>query len=347
MKASAQKLSSLIAEAQGGDLVAYDEIVHHFQDMAVAYAYSVLNDRALAEDAAQEALIEAFLCLANLRNPEAFSGWLRRIVFKHCDRLTRRKRVSTISLDDAGKEVSGGDEPHIFAEQKEAAVQVREAIAALPEHERVVTLLFYGSEYSQQHIGDFLEVPVTTVKKRLHTARKKLREMMTPMMTPMQENMTGQNPSQNPQFVQTIAENIAASLAEFAAGDVSEIEIRRHHPNARYRDPHPVSRLANSLLKWALVKGASEIYLVPSGAGLEVRFRIADTTEHVTTLPKSLQESLTARLKDMSCVDVAKHQPQSDSIPLYWEDASTNYDVFASFAPTQNGEAVTLRFVAK
>jgi DNA-directed RNA polymerase specialized sigma24 family protein len=64
--------------------------------MAVAYAYSLLGDFQLAEDAAQEAFIQAYRDLKTLREPLAFSSWLRRIVFNYCDRITRKKRVETV-----------------------------------------------------------------------------------------------------------------------------------------------------------------------------------------------------------------------------------------------------------
>lgn len=91
--ANVQELKLLIIKAQSGDLAAYDQLVCQFQDMTVAYAYSVMSDFHLAEDAAQEAFVEAFLCLPKLQELLAFPGWLRRIVFKHCDRLTRNKKV--------------------------------------------------------------------------------------------------------------------------------------------------------------------------------------------------------------------------------------------------------------
>ena len=58
-------------------------LVRRFQDMAVAYGYSLLRDWQAAEDASQEAFLEAFRDLPKLRQPEAFPGWFRRIVFKH------------------------------------------------------------------------------------------------------------------------------------------------------------------------------------------------------------------------------------------------------------------------
>ena len=77
------------------------ELVRRFQDMAVGYAYSILRNFHSAEDAAQEAFLEAYRNLDKLREPAAFPGWFRRIVFKHCDRQTRSKQFATLPLDDA------------------------------------------------------------------------------------------------------------------------------------------------------------------------------------------------------------------------------------------------------
>src|SRR5919199_314305 len=94
-------LESLILRAREGDADAYAAIVWRFQDMAVGYGYALLRDFQLAEDAAQEAFLEAYRHLSALREPAAFPGWFRRIVFKHCDRLTRGKSLVTVPLGAA------------------------------------------------------------------------------------------------------------------------------------------------------------------------------------------------------------------------------------------------------
>src|SRR5437588_11326872 len=77
---------------------AFCELVRIFQDMAYACAYAVLGDFFLAEDAAQEAFISAWRRLGQLRQPDAFPGWFRRIVLTECYRLARGKRLRTTSL---------------------------------------------------------------------------------------------------------------------------------------------------------------------------------------------------------------------------------------------------------
>lgn len=166
--------NGLVTRAQKGDRDAFDALVRAFRDMAVAYGYSVLKDFHAAEDAAQEAFIQAFLDLPRLRVPAAFPAWLRRIVFKYCDRATRRGRLPTRPFDpetDApGHGVSQAEE-----RRQEAADEVLHAVGDLPEKERTATVLFYIDGYSMEEVGEFLDVPVSTVKSRLYTARRRLR----------------------------------------------------------------------------------------------------------------------------------------------------------------------------
>lgn len=70
---------------------AFEALIVLFQPMAYGQAYRLLQDRHMAEDAVQEAFLNAWLHLPQLSEPAAFPGWLRRIVMTQCDRLTRRK----------------------------------------------------------------------------------------------------------------------------------------------------------------------------------------------------------------------------------------------------------------
>jgi RNA polymerase sigma factor (sigma-70 family) len=177
-----EELKSLVGSAQTGDLDAYGEIVRRFQDMGYGYAYSVLGDFHLAEDATQEAFIEAYRCLENLRQPAAFPGWFRRIVFKHCDRLKRRKEIPAAPLEAAAGIASPGREPSQAAEDREMKDNVLAAIRSLPAQQREVTTLFYINGYSQNDIAEFLEVPTGTVKSRLAASRTQLKERMIDMV---------------------------------------------------------------------------------------------------------------------------------------------------------------------
>src|SRR5579864_2775040 len=90
---------------------AFGEIVRRYQDLAFACAYAVLGDFQLSEDAAQESFIAAWRNLDQLRQAEAFPGWLKRIVFSQCSRLTRGKQVATVQLEAAEDLTAGGPDP--------------------------------------------------------------------------------------------------------------------------------------------------------------------------------------------------------------------------------------------
>ena len=176
------ELVEQIGRAKDGDLAAYGEIVRRFQDMAYGCAYAVLSDFHLAEDAAQDAFVEAYRKLGDLREPKAFPGWFRRIVLGCCNRLIRKNRVPTVSLEEAASVQGSGDSPDREVEKMEMKDKVLAAIESLPDGQRMATTLFYINGYSQNEVADFLEVPVSTVKKRLHDSRRKLKERMVDMV---------------------------------------------------------------------------------------------------------------------------------------------------------------------
>src|SRR4030095_8715520 len=129
---------SLVRAAQAGDDLAFSELVRAYQDIAVAYATSILKDYHLAEDAAQEAFVDAYRELASLREPAAFVAWFRAIIFKHCDRMTRRKRPPVAELEAAFTVASMEPSPEENLELRETKTYVWKAIAALSDAERAV-----------------------------------------------------------------------------------------------------------------------------------------------------------------------------------------------------------------
>jgi RNA polymerase sigma factor (sigma-70 family) len=172
----------LVEKAKRGDQRAFDTLVVKFKDMAIGYAYSLLKDFHLAEDAAQEAFIRAFHDLPSLKAPLAFPSWFRRLVFKFSDRIIRRKRHSTIAIDQISEHPVASEQPAHFMEREEEREHVLACIRALPEGERTVTTLFYIDGYSMAEVGSFLGVPLTTVKSRLFSAKKRLKKRMVAMI---------------------------------------------------------------------------------------------------------------------------------------------------------------------
>lgn len=182
-----QDVATLVMQARAAELdrdkrhAAFAELVNRFQNMAYQLAYGVLEDVYLAQDAAQEAFVAAYQSLEQLREPQAFPGWLKQIVVTQCHRLLRTKQLPTNSLELTPDLPTLGMEPGTAVEQLELHNKVLEAIQSLPETEREVTKMFYLNGYSQQEIAGRLEIPVTTVKKRLQYARERLRGIMLAM----------------------------------------------------------------------------------------------------------------------------------------------------------------------
>lgn len=160
----------------------FGDLAMRFEAAAFRWAYSILGDPQLAQDAVQEAYLIAFLHIDQLREPQAFAAWFRQIVFTACTRLIRRRDIVTKLREQAVEEAT--PDPSEVVEEHEDKDSVHQAVRTLPEHERVVADMFYFADYSQEEIARVLAVPVTTVKKRLQHARERLRRMLEQNASP-------------------------------------------------------------------------------------------------------------------------------------------------------------------
>ena len=176
---------------------AFGHLVIRFQDMAFAYSFAVLRDTYLAEDVAQEAFIVAWHKLPQLREPEAFPGWFKRIVATQCNRLLRTKRLQFVTPEaatDPQAHYAGLDKK---TERRQLVDKVLREIGELPDKQRVVTVLFYVNGYTQDDISRFLNLPISTVNKRLYTARETLKGRMADLV---RDDFAKRRPSRNDDF---------------------------------------------------------------------------------------------------------------------------------------------------
>jgi RNA polymerase sigma factor (sigma-70 family) len=142
-----------------------------FRTAALHWAYDFLADWHLAEDAVQEALLAAYQNLGQLREPAAFPGWFQRIVRSQCHRVGRRHRLQT-ERPDPDPRCSTTDN-----RRAELARELVHCLEYLPQHEYVALRLFYWEGCSYQEISQRLNLPLSTVKKRLYSARQRLKGM--------------------------------------------------------------------------------------------------------------------------------------------------------------------------
>lgn len=178
-----QSYDELVLQAQQADdperRQLLDQLIRQFAEAAYRWALVVLEDENAARDAVQEAWLNAYLHLDQLKEGTAFPAWLRQIVLTSSYHAIRREKPSLPLTEQASEQATTAD-PTEEAEYRERQERIRQAVLALPEHERIVIELFYFADYPQQEIAEVLSVPVTTVKKRLQYARERLKSLIQP-----------------------------------------------------------------------------------------------------------------------------------------------------------------------
>jgi RNA polymerase sigma-70 factor, ECF subfamily len=165
----------LVIAAQAGDLEAFDQLARRYRPAAVTVARQTLP-AAQAEDAAQDALLSAFKALRSLDDPGRFAAWLGAIVRHRAKRVGRERAKEPGPLDQVI--VSYAPSIVLRLHQDERSRQVRCAISALPPELREPISLHYVNGWTAAQIAEFLSLPVSTVKWRLHTARRLLRNRL-------------------------------------------------------------------------------------------------------------------------------------------------------------------------
>lgn len=174
--------AQLIAETLAGKTKAFGQLVLKYQDRLYNTVVHVVGSIEDARDAVQEAFVQAFVKLETFQQTSAFYTWLYRIAFNvaasHC-----RRRRPTVSVEQArentGQEpIDGNSGPEQRLEQEERCRQVQQALAALSDEHRTVLVLREIDGCCYETIAEVLDLPVGTVRSRLHRARMQLREQL-------------------------------------------------------------------------------------------------------------------------------------------------------------------------
>ena len=170
--------AEIVGAVLGGDREAFAALVSRYERAVWATAWRVLRDDHAAADAAQEAFLQAFHRLADLRQPQHFGVWLLRIVRRESIRLARKRALDpSRSLELAGAQVlpdrgCGSGRVGAFSGNAEDLLA---AVARLPEHERIVIVLRYVDGHSVAEVAAALGRPIGTVTKQLSRAIERLK----------------------------------------------------------------------------------------------------------------------------------------------------------------------------
>ena len=151
----------------------FDEVVREYQDRIFRLALSILENRADAEEAVQDALVRVWKGLPGFRADSALATWIYAITRNACLTKLGRRGPRTESLtEDLWRDEDAKRPARSVAACRDAG----EMIDRLPAKYRSVVILFYMQEKSYEEVAKMLDLPVGTVKTYLHRARKQMAE---------------------------------------------------------------------------------------------------------------------------------------------------------------------------
>ena len=174
--------AQIIADVRGGNSAAFGELVLKYQDRLLNAVAYISGSRDEAEDVAQDAFVQAYTKLNSFGGNSAFYTWLYRIAINAAiSRKRKRKGAASLEAryDEQGAEPADdleGAEARVLREERAGQVQV--ALAALTDEHRAILVLREMEDCDYDQISEILDVPVGTVRSRLHRARLQMREQL-------------------------------------------------------------------------------------------------------------------------------------------------------------------------
>lgn len=175
--------AELIHETLAGQRAAFGQLVRKYQGRLFNTLLHVVGSREEAEDVCQEAFVQAFVKLESFGGRSAFYTWLYRIAFNVSISRRRRRRRTEVSMDQHQERT--GQEPQEFRDgptdqlmREEQIRQVRAAINGLNEEYRAILVLREIEGCCYETISEILDLPLGTVRSRLHRARLQLRDQL-------------------------------------------------------------------------------------------------------------------------------------------------------------------------
>jgi RNA polymerase sigma-70 factor, ECF subfamily len=186
---------ALARRAAAGDTGAFDALVTLFGGRVFAVAFRMLQDRAEAEDLAQEVFVALYHALPTFRGESRLSTWIYRITRNRClnrMKFLKRRHVGALAdiddpavargVSDPDTESKAARDPAKKLENRELSATLEKHLLALPEEQRILVILRDLEDLSYEEIAEVTGLPLGTVKSRLHRARAELAERLGPLL---------------------------------------------------------------------------------------------------------------------------------------------------------------------
>ncbi len=179
--------SALARRAAAGDEAAFEDLVAKYSRPILDYCRRLVGNVTVAEDLAQETFVKFYLGLPTFDPSKAVPPFLYRIAHNHCLDWLRKKKVPTVPLvwrDEDGAGFREADAPDLtlapdeLVERAEVREAVDEALASLPPTYRGALVMRHREAMSYEEIAEALELPLGTVKARIHRGREKLQQKL-------------------------------------------------------------------------------------------------------------------------------------------------------------------------
>lgn len=172
-----------VRRLQRGETDAFETLVLRHQKTIFNLVYRMLDDYDEAAETTQEIFLSAYRAIGRFRGEANFSTWLYRIALNHAN--TRRKSIihrqqRTVPLETTEPLRDAHLGPAEAAEQKEIQDRVQQALNSLEQDDAMIILLRDLQDVSYEEVARILEIPVGTVKSRLHRARQALKSRLAP-----------------------------------------------------------------------------------------------------------------------------------------------------------------------
>ncbi len=167
-----------VQQILNGNEDAFTDIVEHFQSPVYNLCYRMLGTPQEAEDAAQESFIRAYRYIHRYDSRRPFATWLLSIAAHYCIDQQRKRHLLSVDLDEIIEFGITDDapDPETVVTTGEQSELIQKRLAALPVKDRMVLILRYWYDFSEDEICEALEISKSAVKSRLHRARQHMAE---------------------------------------------------------------------------------------------------------------------------------------------------------------------------